>query len=50
MTKAKTSGPDYGARLRRVEKLAARFSFARQILEFHQCIAAAIRYALWLAR
>ena len=40
MTQAKPSGPDYGARLRRVEKLAARFSFARQILEFYQCIAA----------
>lgn len=40
MTQAKTSGPDYGARLRRVEKLAARFSFARQILGFYQCIAA----------
>lgn len=37
MTQARTSGP--GTRLRRLGKLAARFSFARQILEFYQRIA-----------
>lgn len=39
MTQARTSRPDYHKRLRRVEKLVARFSFAREILEFYRRIA-----------
>jgi formate dehydrogenase maturation protein FdhE len=36
MTTGKTSKPDYDARLRRAGELAAKFAFAKQILEFYQ--------------
>lgn len=39
MIPAKAIGPDYGARVRRAETLAARFSFAKELLEFYQRIA-----------